>query len=272
MSAPSVSSVPEPKRKSKRVLVLSIILLVLVLLFAVITAIVLLVDSQSSSDNDSTNDEDTQIIPSYVNNESTDVEQESLTQEFNGSYIQATIPADWSIVEYSDVNGMKYYAEQEGLTFSGLTGVSVLNEDDVVVFTLKGVDGIGGAGGCAEVAQFSDTESSYIQLVEDDTDMLGFGPTNVLDYTATDYSDISFLGKDFRRVENVLYVDTENSLAVFNPGCGLGGQFVALDSLGFTLSSNLDTYTAYAYEFKINSAVVDDETLSKLDDVLNSIQ
>ncbi len=263
----------EQKQKGKKTLIILLVLIIIALLFTSIAAVAVLL--LSKSDNSSTDDvsqqEDSDISTEYENIDSNE-QASSTTEEFNGSYIQATIPTDWNIVEYSDVNGMKYYAEQEGLTFSGLTGISILDEDNVEVFTLKGVDGIGGTGGCTELAQFSDTEASYVQTTIDETNVLGFGPTNVLDYTASNYSDISFLGKDFRRVGNVLYVDMENSLTAFNAGCGLNGQFVTLNALGFTLSSNLDTYTAYAYEFKINSAVVDEETLTKLDDVLNSIQ
>ena len=259
--------VPQGPQQEKTALVVSVVIAAAVLLIIGIVIVYILSNANINTQNNQANNNNTPNT-SYTVNKMTASE----TKEFSGTYIQATVPSDWNIVEYSDVTGMKYYAEQEGLTFSGLTGLSVLDQNGTTVFSLKGVDGIGGAGGCTEVAQFADTQDSFIQTVITETDELGFGPTTVLDYTATDYSEISFLGKDFRRVSNELYIDTANANTVFNAGCGMGGQFVTLSALGFTLSSTLDTYTAYAYEFKINGSIVDELTLIKLDDVLNSIQ
>jgi len=228
-------------------------------------------NSQNTNET-SINSTDSESTSNTSNQTQEEVIEEPTTETFVGKYVTATIPLNWSIVEYSNKDGMAGFADTGAVTFSGLTGLEVLNENSKVVFSFKGIDGIGGAGGCSSVARFSDTQASYIQSVKDETDALGFTATTVLDFTNTDYTEIETLNHVFRRVNNVLYYAGDYSL-FFNTACGINAQFIKLDELSFTIKDGSNpVYTANAYKFGISTTVTDSETLEKLDEVLKTLK
>lgn len=203
---------------------------------------------------------------------SSDSTTNSDTKEFKGNFVTATIPSDWSIKEYSDQFGLSAFVFAEEYQFSGLTGLEIQDEKNNIVFSIGGVDGIGGSGGCSEVVQFADTESVYIEGVKEETGILGFEPTAVLDFTTKEYVPIFFLGKRFRRVDNKLYIATDENPTVFNTACGIGAQFIQITELGFTADNGVDNFTTNVYDYGIDSSINDKKTLEKLDNVLNTVK
>jgi len=198
--------------------------------------------------------------------------EQNATKIFVGEFVTATIPTDWSIIEYSDENGMSAFVDTGDVTFSGLTGLEILDGDSNIVFSLKGIDGVGGAGGCLSLAKFADTQLSYIQSVQQETDALGFGSTTIVDLTSSDYVEIETLNHRFRRVDNILYFAKDYSMH-FNTACGIDAQFIKLDELSFTIQDGSNApYSANAYKYGISSNVNSSSTLEKLDAVLVSLK
>lgn len=270
----------ESKKKSNKVLWLVIALLLLVV---IVLSVLLTVFFLTKDDKDSVNDSKEQVEQSQGNSDSDetasqnqedqDVASEPETEEFAGNSIEAILPTDWTIKEYNDVSGMKPNSFVEGVTYSGLTGLDILDENKKIIFTLRGVDGIGGAGGCSELAVFSDTEETYIQTVKDETSEVGiFDSTEIIDLKNKDYSEIKFLGLTLRRVGNVIYKERDDGKqSTFNTACGVGAQFTEIPELGFNVVDSGSNYSTNVYAFSINSQVNDNVTLTKLDGVLESM-
>lgn len=225
-------------------------------------------DSNTNQQNNNANNEE-ENGEEDINNE---VEEEALTKQFNGDYVQATIPTDWKIVEHKGSEGMYDFFDSGSITFTGLTGLDIIDENDNVVFQLQGVEGIGGAGGCAEVAKFDDTEASYIQMVEEERVMVGLEPTVILDLTSVEYVQISTLDKSMRRVGPELYMATEGSASVFNTACGISAKFLTTGEVSFTINDGENEYEISTYSYGILEGITSSATLEKLDTVLNSLK
>lgn len=198
-------------------------------------------------------------------------EQEHINTLFEGNYFTATLPENWTMVEYSTAEGMYEYAITENVGFKGLTGMEIFDENGNKVFFINGIDGIGGGGGCSSIGVFADTEDSYVESVKNETNEMGFEPTEEIDLSYSTYSEVSTMGLRFRRVNNVLYTTKNDNLNVFNTVCGVEGQFVKIENLSFSITENQATYSANAYSFGIPEIITDEHTLEHLDEVLNSI-
>lgn len=249
-----------------------------VLILLSVATLMLLLNSQTRNQQSNSSNSIEQQVEETQNNdqqkpsevETKNENNDNSTKTYVGNSIIATIPNNWSIVEYSTKEGMSAFADTGTVQFSGLTGLEVKDENNAVVFSLKGIDGIGGAGGCTTLTKFSDTEQSYIDNIKTETSVLGFGQTNVIDVSQSNYTEFELLGLRFRRIDNNLYVAKNYSMA-FNTSCGIEAQFIKIDEISFTINDSGNSYSANAYKFTIPSSVVDTQKLNKLDGVLESI-
>jgi hypothetical protein len=189
------------------------------------------------------------------------------TYEFNGEYVKATLPSGWQIKEYSDVLGMELY--MENLKYTGLTRLEILDQDGEVIFSLKGIDGVGGSGACTEIGVFDDTESSYVETIQAEAAELGNGVTEIVDLTNVNYSPILFLSERFRRVGSDLYTSDNSDLSIFNTYCGIKADYIQVEGLGFSVNDSETTYSSSLYKFEITNTL-SEQTLDELDLVLNS--
>lgn len=260
---------PELPQKTfpKNMLLMGIVLVVIIICLGVTVIYLLFTKTQvlDTSSNNNNSEDDTEI-----ENDNTDVTvEEETTYEWVGNATTATLPTDWSVVEYTTAEGMEMYADEGNMTFDGITGIEVYNESDDLVFSVKGVSGIGGTEACSELAVFGDTTAAYITSIEDGNSMVGMPSPNIIDLSNSEYSDISFLGETFRRVDNELYLDMDNNANTFSTGCGINGSFVVINQIAFVITGS-NTINGNSYTYEIESNIVDEDTLTKLDDVLNS--
>ncbi len=269
--------------KSNKKLLIIVMVFVLIFCFTItllgIAGYLIYSTSKSPAENDSnTNqqnnnqDNDQEELEPQQQDSSEEEEEVAITKLFKGNFVQATIPIDWTIVEHSNAEGMYDFFDTGSITFSGLTGLDIKDENNNIVFQLKGIEGIGGAGGCAEVARFLDTEASYIQMVQEERAMFEFEPTVVIDLSSEEYSEISSLDKNMRRVGSVLYVAMEENSSVFNTACGISAQFLTTGEASFNINDGEFEYSGNTYAFGISESITDSNTLEKLDQVLNSLQ
>lgn len=191
----------------------------------------------------------------------------TLNRVFVGTYVTATIPQEWSIVEYTDEMGFVDGMTIDGALF-GLTGLEIKDENNQTIFSLQGIDGIGGNGACTSVGQFKDTETSYVQNVKDTNDLVGSEPPTVINLMNVEYTEINALGLRMRRVDNKMYLAETFSIA-FNTECGISEKIVRIDELGFTVDND---YEVDAYRLEINPEVLLESTLEQLDEVLQTLK
>lgn len=266
----------QPKSNKKLLIIVMILVLILCFTATIIGIAGYLIIGTSKSpvpDDSNNNQQNTQDeLQPQPQDGSEEDETIATTKLFKGEYMQATIPVDWSIVEHSDAVGMYDFFDTGSITFSGLTGLDIKDENNNIVFQLKGIEGIGGAGGCADVGKFSDTEASYIQMIQEERAMFEFEPTIVIDLSSEDYAEISTLDKNMRRVGSVLFIASEESPSAFNTACGISAQFLTTGEASFNIIDGEFEYTVNTYSFGISDGVADVATLEKLDDVLNSLQ
>jgi hypothetical protein len=194
----------------------------------------------------------------------TDLEAEEISElaSFTGDYVTANLPEDWSIVEYTDNTGSDILID--GVIYSGLVGLKIFNENDVEMFYIKAVDGIGGVLGCSEVYEFADSSTNYLAHGNDLANEVGTIPTSTVDLTTSSYSELSVLGWDVRRVGSTLYRNMQDSEPGFNPACGID-KYLSISSLGYT-----GTVAGDSYEWGISDTAVSTQ-LDILDDVLESL-
>ncbi len=254
-------------KQEKTALIVSVVISTVVLLIIGIIIVYILSNSNIKLSNNSSSQDQISVPVSYVNNKT----DEPLTFQYQGEYINAILPLEWSLVEYTDVTGMKYAVNDPSITYTGLTGYEILNENNSVIFSFKGVDGIGGSGGCTELAQFADTQASYITNIQNETLEVGMDATVVTDYSSEDYTEISFAGKEFRRIGNNLFVNMSTNPMYFNAGCGISRKILSTTQFQFSINNSNNPNQSAPYDFRINPAISDETTLNTLDAVLNSI-
>lgn len=259
--------VQEGPKQEKTALVVSVVISTVVLLIIGIIIVYILSNSNINLSNNSSSQDQIPGPVSYINNKS----NEPLTFQYQGEHINAVLPLEWSLVEYTDVTGMKYAVNDPSITYTGLTGFEILNENNTAIFSFKGVDGIGGSGGCTELAQFADTQASYITNIQNETLEVGMDATVVTDYSSEDYTEISFAGKEFRRIGNNLFVNISTNPNYFNAGCGISRNIVSTTQFQFSINNSNNPNQSAPYDFRINPAISDETTLNTLDAVLNSI-
>jgi len=207
------------------------------------------------------NEDSTQELDKDETNPST------TTNPFTGTYISGVLPTNWEIVEYTDNTGSDMIMEQTA--YSGLVGLKIFNENNIEMFHLKAVDGIGGTAGCDTVYEFSDSDQAYINHGNDWTLEVGTIPSTVVDLTNSTYSEYEILGWEVRRVESELYRNMNSNLPGFNPACGIDVN-LTIQNLAYNrvISGGLTQGNTYYIGI---SDTVESSQLEQLDDVLESL-
>ncbi len=190
---------------------------------------------------------------------------------FTGNYVTATLPNGWTIVEYENGAGDVMLLDGAGVTYTGLTGLEIIDDGGQIVFTLGAVQGIGGVG-CALLHQFPDSDPQYIanQIAQDS--QVGI-QTQVITVPAGTYTELQILGVSARRFENRYLFDNSNSGAFFNAECGISGSVQRLTGISFNLFVNgVADRSNPDNDYQISlTANLSASTLSELDGVLSTL-
>lgn len=264
--APIISPPSKPNRKG--LMVFGLILLLGVAAYAVYY----FGNSKPTEEKDFSSDTTKQA------NQEDRVEEENavaLSFDFVGDYVSAKLPKGWSIVEYADGTGSNMLMDTD---YQGLTGLSVLTEEEEEILKVNAVMGIGGFDICSSVGKFSDTSLAYIGKINNltvdyniNTDSDEAMPT-IIEIADDEYTEISFIDYRGRRVKSNLYfndLDNANTKG-FNPLCGLAAEVLTFKTLSFEYDSGMGTETGSSYSVKIMGDH-NEETLLLLDEVMNSI-
>lgn len=264
------------KPKGKGVAKVLVVLLVLALLGAAAYAGYYFMNSQQpESEEESSSDSPDQDGGEEEQNEEEE-EAVALSSDFAGDYITAELPDGWSIVEYENGAGSDMLMDAD---YQGLTGLSILTDEDVEVLKMYAVMGIGGIDICSTVARFPDTPQSYIDAVNAlTTDYnLNTDPGEAMPVITAigngEYTQFTFIDFKVRRVETDLYWnDLDNtSTTEFHPLCGLAAGVLSFDTLTFEYDSGMGSDTSGSYSVKIMGNP-DEEILLLLDEVMSSIE
>lgn len=187
---------------------------------------------------------------------------EEIYTEFDGIVLSAQLPQGWKIIEYFDGDGTE--SLPEGQTYTGLTALDIVNTEDLQVFTLQAVSGIGFEG-CPEYPLFDDNGESYMFEQESSTEEMG-EELNIVDYTDTKYIEFEWLGVTFRRIGEKYFYDTQEGNNYFEPPCVDG--LLTLEGLYF------EDRDGYKYEGYFYGATEDstEEDLVVVDQILESME
>lgn len=245
------------------VIVLGIIALGLVS-FIVYSEVILKEEPASNTEQDDTEEQDTDEMADAEENEEEDEEEEPVHEEYEGDYVTATLSEGWSIVEYEDGAGSDMLTDNT--TFTGLTALEVVTPGEGVAFKIYAVHGIGGVEACENYFQFEDDSEDYYNEIVADSAVHSIVPT-IVDYSATDYTEFTFLGLRVRRVEDKLFWDTVEDATYFQAACGLSYSAWNLEGVSFTA----DGIESSSYMWEINDQA-DEAILLELDDILDSIE
>lgn len=188
---------------------------------------------------------------------------EDTIETVTGDAITAEVPGGWDIIEYMDGDGTDMVVGG-GTTYTGLTGVEIVNADDEVVFRMKAVDGIGFVG-CGDYAIFEDDNDSYYQEQVNANNEVGTTMTEH-DYTNATYSEFEWLGTTIRRIGSTYYYDTVEGNNYFEPPCV--PSLITLEGLYFVSSGG---YTGEAYSYGLTNLAVSSE-YETVDQILESME
>ena len=269
------------KNETKKKKALPILIAVLATLVVVVIAVIVYLQffSGRRDDVDDTTDTNTESVEDDTEEDTTDTgvclpdEEECDTEEdtevtseyedFNGNVLSSTkIPTGWRVIEKMDGAGTEYLLEGE--TYVGLTGLEIVNPENVRVFSMMAVTGIGFAG-CSDYAEFPDDSPSYRAQMESDATEMG-DTLNVTDYTNTDYEEFEFLGTTVRRIGDKYYYDTIEGNNYFEAPCMTG--LIGLEGLTYTDSSN---YQMEAYFYGAEDTATSGDLLV-VDQILDSLE
>lgn len=199
-------------------------------------------------------------------------DQEEVTEEeeeedkytvFEGEVLSAQLPEGWSMVEYFDGDGTDSLPEEMG-EYTGLTAIDIVNPDNLQVFTIQAVSGIGFVG-CPNYPLFEDDNETYRLVQEGVSDEMGES-LNITDYTDEDYVEFEFLGVTFRRIGEKYFYDTQEGNNYFEPPCIEG--LLTLEGLYFTDEDGIK-YESYFYGGTEDATL---EDLKVVDEILSSIE
>lgn len=203
---PIPTPTPVKKRSPLLTIILSFVLLLTLLLLYLLFFTKVFEDLFVVNTQDENSQENEQENPQ-------DEEDIELTT-FGGDTFTASLSEGWSIEEYYDGEGTNMLTE--GITYTGLTGLKIF-KNNIEMFYLKAIYGIGFAG-CPNYAKFTDESTTYYNQVMSDNQISGT-QLNVTDYTQDEYSEFTWLGKTFRRVERAYTYDTIPNNTYFEPAC-----------------------------------------------------
>lgn len=218
-------------------------------------------DSQNSDETDLTEDND--AVCEVGEEDCDDEETQESSTTFEGEVISAQLPTGWRIVEYFNGEGTESLPEEMG-TYTGLTAIDIINPENLQVFSIQAVSGIGFAG-CPSYPLFKDDNESYRLVQENVSDEMG-DTINITDYTDAEYVEFEFLGVTFRRIGDKYFYDTQEGNNYFEPPCVEG--LLTLEGLYFTDDDGYK-YEAYFYGPTEDSTP---EDLIIVDEILDSIE
>lgn len=276
-----VEKVKKAVDKNMRTLYILIIILGVVALglvsFIVYSEVILKEEPRANDQQEELSEDDEDEMADVEEEDDDEGEEESSEEEssegdsesqyenasaFIGDYLEATLPTDWSIVEYENGAGSDMISTG---TYVGLTGFEVRNPDDDMVFKMKAVHGIGGVASCEDYFKFTDDNSVYYNQVVSDSAVHGVTPV-IVDYTSTSYTSFTFLGLDVRRIGKKLFWDSETGATYFEAACDLSYSVWNLTGVSFTADGSASS----AYMWEIDSTTTDAELL-KMDDILDGM-
>lgn len=134
--------------------------------------------------------------------------------KFQGEYLTTEIPQGWSIKEFK--NGEESNMVTEGVQYSGLTKFEISHESKDI-FKLEILDGVGSVG-CSQIVLFKDSPEDFEEKQNQQNEEIGI-QANVLDYTDTQYSEISLFSTKIRRVGTKFFYDTNSNTETFEAQC-----------------------------------------------------
>ena len=179
---------------------------------------------------------------------------------FEGEAIEAILPEGWSIVEYFDGEGTARLPVNT--LYTGLTGLEVYHNEKVVLELMAAA--AVGFPECPELIVFSDTDPEYVLEVQElsrDFEM----ETIAVDYSDVEYSEFEWFGRYFRRIDNMLYFDSNSTTETFDTQCETA--VVSLPLLSF---SNTEGERSSVYFYTISEDATPEE-LKLLDGILASM-
>ncbi len=187
--------------------------------------------------------------------------EEEETILFTGKYISATLPNGWRIEEYENGIGSNMLNPEE--TYSGLTGLKIF-KDGIELFTMQAVSGLGFAG-CPNYAKFEDESTAYYQQTLTDNEVSG-QELEIHDFTSTPYTEFTWLGLPFRRVEKTYVYDVNPGNQYFESSC----VFTLLSFYDLTLYRIDGKYGSSAYDFG-PTEIATPQDLEIIDEILESM-
>lgn len=214
----------------------------------------------TEEEEDTTTEETNEEGDGEILDENTE-EQTEETSTFEGEYITAEIPEGWSIVEYMDGDGSDMIVE--GVQYVGLTGLDIVSPNDLVIFSMQAIDGIGLIG-CSNYAVFSDDNPSYYQEQVNANTEAGVTMSEQ-DFTNTEYVEFDWLGTTMRRIGSVYYYDTEEGNNYFEPPCTT--SLIVLEGLTYDAGS----YTGESYDYGFTENATGDD-YTTVDQILESME
>jgi hypothetical protein len=242
-------------KKNKKLIVIALVILLLLLLLTVgiLTAIRLGAFENLLSPNNS--------IQEPEEKKEEDITEETKPQikeyVFKGKTVTATLPEGWVIEEYYNGEGTQTLLSDK--EYKGITGLKIKNGEREI-FSFRAVSGIGGVG-CPVFAKFSDYNPSQLEEITQFYKMNN-EQVNISDYTNTEYTEFTTLGKKFRNVGVSYYHDTVSSNDFFEAEC-LNGLISSMDGFSFTDSDGY-TETSYFYGPVNDFTLLELETVNKI--------
>lgn len=245
----------------KKGLFLKIVLVIVVAILPVAGFVLGMEYEKRQSPNDQAVILPDQLDETSIGNEVDDETGDTIT--YTGDIVSAELPAGWNIVEYFDGDGSETLVQ--GVDYSGLTGLEILKEDEVV-FAVRGVSGIGGISACSDLVVFTDTAVGYVDNITDEAALAGI-TTTTLSILDDDLVEIDFLGTRLRRVSRTYYWDMDTTSDSFDTNCGLDGS--AFPFTGVSFYSDLGKVTeneiaTYWYELSDTAPMSDLEVLDAI--------
>ena len=214
---------------------------------------------QDSDETAETEPVDTEETTEADTTEPTDTEDTDVA--FTGTYLLGEAPEGWTIVEHANGEGSDMLTE--GVTYTGLTGLEILNPASDVVFSMKGIYGIGGTNACSEFYHFVDTSDAYQTETVNTSQAEGVDP--VIVEIGDSYVEYFLFGLRLRRVATTYYNDVTPAEATFDAGCGINALWSFID-----LSFDADGTELKNYNYTVLDTATDADLLI-LDSILQSL-
>jgi hypothetical protein len=194
-------------------------------------------------------------------------EEVPATTAFNGQFVRAQLPQEWTIKEYK--NGAGSTMLTSGVTYTGLTGLEIKNPAGKVIFKLQAVYGIGGVGGCDTYFEFDDDSTTYYNSVLAANSEVGRANPSIVDLRSIPYSEFGVFDARVRRIGTNLYWDTDGDATYFEAACGIQEKIFDFGAPQFRIPSMGGT--SGIYQFSVRSSATSDE-LTKMDAILESLE